>query len=50
VHPRIVMPEGLIVKDAALLATTRFVVTPNHVRYDHSGKYAATGYFQYVGP
>lgn len=50
VHPRIAMPEGLIVKEAALLASSRFVVTHDQVRYDHSGKYAATGYFQYVGP
>lgn len=50
VHPRIVMPEGLIVKDAALLASTRFVVHHDHVNFDHSGHYASTGYFQYVGP
>ena len=50
VHPRIVMPEGLIVKEAALLGSTRYVVTHDKIRYDHSGKYAASGYFQYVGP
>lgn len=50
VHPRIVMPEGLVVKEAALLGSTRYVVTHDKVHYDHSGKYAATGYFQYVGP
>jgi len=50
VHPRLAMPEGLVVKEAALLASSTFVVTDEHVRYDHSGKYAATGYFQYVGP
>ncbi|MBI2186970.1 MAG: DUF1326 domain-containing protein [Acidobacteria bacterium] len=50
VHPRIVMPEGLIVKEAALLGSSRFVVTHDQVHYDHSGKYAAAGYFQYVGP
>lgn len=50
VHPRIVMPEGLVVKEAALLGSTRYVVTHDKIRYDHSGKYAAAGYFQYVGP
>jgi hypothetical protein len=50
VHPRIAMPEGLVVKDAALLGSSKFVVSDDHVRYDHSGKYAATGYFQYFGP
>lgn len=50
VHPRIAMPEGLIVKEAALLGSSRFVLTHDQVRYDHSGKYAASGYFQYVGP
>lgn len=50
VHPRIVLPEGLVLKDAALAATARFVVNDEHVRYDHSGRYAAYGYFQYFGP
>ncbi len=50
VHPRIAMPEGLVVKEAALLGSSTFTVTHDQVRYDHSGKYAATGYFQYVGP
>ncbi|MBI4885687.1 MAG: DUF1326 domain-containing protein [Acidobacteria bacterium] len=50
IHPRVVMPEGLIVKEAALLGSSRFVVTHDKVTYDHSGKYAAHGFFQYVGP
>jgi hypothetical protein len=50
VHPRIVMPEGLVVREAALLASHRYRVTHDQVKYDHSGKYAAAGYFQYVGP
>ncbi|MBI3047035.1 MAG: DUF1326 domain-containing protein [Acidobacteria bacterium] len=50
IHPRIALPEGLVVKEAALLGSSRFVVSHEHVRWDHSGKYAAAGYFQYVGP
>lgn len=50
VHPRIAMPEGLVVKEASLLGSSKFVLTHDQVHYDHSGKYAATGYFQYVGP
>jgi hypothetical protein len=48
-HPRIVLPEGMILKDAALLATKRFVVQDG-VTYDHSGQYAAFGFFSYIGP
>lgn len=50
IHPRIALPEGLVVKDAALLGSSRFVVTHDRVKYDHSGKHASQGYFQYVGP
>lgn len=49
-HPRLVLPEGLVLKEAALVASSRFVVSNEHVRYDHSGKYAAQGFFQYFGP
>lgn len=49
-HPRLVLPEGLVVKEAALIASSRFVVSEDPVRYDHSGRYAAQGFFQYVGP
>jgi hypothetical protein len=48
-HPRIVLPEGMIVKDAALLASKRFVAREG-VNYDHSGQYAAFGFFSYSGP
>ncbi len=48
-HPRIVMPEGMILKDGALLASKRFVVRDG-VKYDHSGQYAAFGFFAYTGP
>jgi hypothetical protein len=48
-HPRIVLPEGFIVRDAALLSSRRFVLRDG-VRYDHGGKYAAFGFFSYAGP
>lgn len=50
IHPRLVLPEGLIVKEAALTATRRFAVKDEHVKYDHSGRYGAAGFFQYFGP
>ena len=49
IHPRIVLPEGLVVKDAALVRSTRFVLKGD-VAYDHSGNYAALGFFEYFGP
>lgn len=49
-HPRLALPEGLVVKEAALVGSSRFVVSHHSVRYDHSGRYAAHGYFQYFGP
>lgn len=50
VHPRLSLPEGLVLKEAALVASSRFVFSHEHVRYDHSGRYAAHGFFQYFGP
>lgn len=50
IHPRIVLPEGLVVKEAALVGTKHFAVSDDHVNYDHSGRYAAFGFFQYFGP
>lgn len=50
IHPRIVLPEGLVVKEAALTRTKHFAVTDDHVSYDHSGRYGAVGFFQYFGP
>jgi hypothetical protein len=38
-----------IVKYAALLASKRFVVRDG-VKYDHSGQYAAFGFFAHMGP
>ncbi|MBI2324606.1 MAG: DUF1326 domain-containing protein [Chloroflexi bacterium] len=50
VHPRLALPEGLVAKELALLASRRFHFKDEHVSYDHSGRYAASGYFQYFGP
>lgn len=50
IHPRLALPEGLVLKEASLVSSSRFVVSEEHVRYDHSGKYAAHGFFQYFGP
>ena len=50
IHPRLALPEGLVLKDAALVRSARFAVADEHVRYDHSGRYAAFGFFQYFGP
>ncbi len=50
IHPRIVLPEGLVVKEAALTATKTFTVKDEHVTYDHSGRYGASGFYQYFGP
>jgi len=50
IHPRVVLPEGLVVKEAALVGTKRFTVSDEHVKYDHSGRYGAFGFFQYFGP
>ena len=36
-HPGIVLPEGIILKQGELGATTRFRVS-NGISYDHSGK------------
>lgn len=46
VHPAIVLPEGLVLKYADLATSTAFHVRGD-VQYDHTGKYAATGRFQY---
>lgn len=47
-HPRVVLPEGIILKEGALGATTRFSVK-GAVAYDHSGQYLALGPFDYEG-
>jgi hypothetical protein len=49
VHPRLLLPEGLLVKDLGLYASETFAVRQG-VEYDHSGRYAALGAFEYAGP
>jgi len=49
IHPEIVLPEGLVVKRAALAASERFEVRQEPVAYDHSGQYTAFGRFEYAG-
>jgi hypothetical protein len=46
VHPRAVLPEGFIFKEGAMLSSSIFRVRDG-VNYDHSGKYAALGPFDY---
>jgi hypothetical protein len=50
IHPRLSLPEGLVVKEAALVSTGTFKVADEAVEYDHSGRYGAFGHFQYFGP
>ncbi len=49
IHPRIALPEGLVVKEASLVGTKHFTVRDEHMNYDHSGRYGAVGFFQYFG-
>lgn len=49
VHPAAVMPEGIITKRAELGTSRAFRVTGD-ISFDHSGKYAAVGPFDYAGP
>ena len=42
------MPEGLLTGDLGLYASTTFTVRDG-VSYDHSGRYAALGAFDYSG-
>ncbi len=48
-HPRAVLPEGMIFRDGAIARSKTFFVRDG-VSYDHSGKYAAVGPFEYSGP
>ncbi len=48
VHPRLELPEGLVTRSIALLASATFRVDDG-VSYDHSGRYAAVGPFGYEG-
>lgn len=49
VHPRLLLPEGLLVRDLGLFASQKFRVEGD-VGYDHSGRYAAVGAFANTGP
>ena len=49
VHPGMVLPEGLIVKQADLGASQVFHVNEG-ISFDHSGQYTAVGPFEYAGP
>jgi hypothetical protein len=49
VHPGIVLPEGLVCREASLGRSETFRVA-SEVAYDHSGQYAAFAPFDYSGP
>jgi hypothetical protein len=46
-HPEMLLPEGLVVKRAALAASAAFRVA-DALAFDHSGQYAAFGRFEYA--
>ena len=48
-YPGIVLPQGIVLKQGDLGATTRFRVS-HGVEYDHSGQYMAVGPFNYAWP
>jgi hypothetical protein len=49
VHPRAILPEGFVFKDASLGKSSVFRLN-SPVSYDHSGKYAASSKYEYSGP
>ena len=49
VHPRLMLPEGLLSNDLGLFRSAKFMVADG-VKYDHSGRYAAVGAFSNSGP
>ena len=49
VTPGAVLPEGFITKDPRFASSKVFHVD-DRVHYDHTGKYAAVGSFDYTGP
>lgn len=49
VTPGAVLPQGFITKDPRFASSKVFRVQ-NGVHYDHSGRYAAVGSFEYSGP
>lgn len=48
-HPSVVLPEGIIFKGGQVGKTERFTVSTG-IDYDHSGKYMASGPFNYSWP
>jgi hypothetical protein len=49
VHPRAVLPEGFVFREADLAASSTFRVD-GPVSFDHTGRYAAAAPFEYQGP
>jgi len=49
VHPRLLLPEGLLAADLGLFRSQKFRVEDG-ISYDHSGRYAAVGAFANTGP
>jgi hypothetical protein len=49
VHPAALLPEGLIVKQADLGASTVYKLN-DEIEFDHSGQYTSVGRFDYAGP
>jgi hypothetical protein len=49
VHPRAVLPEGMVFKDGMLAASSTFRIG-GPVSFEHPGKYAAAAEFEYRGP
>jgi hypothetical protein len=49
VHPRLLLPEGLLTRDVGLFRSQKFRVE-NGISYDHSGRYAAVAAFANTGP
>ena len=49
VHPRAILPEGFVFKDA-FLGRSSVNRIAGSVSFDHSGKYAASAAYEYSGP
>ena len=49
VHPRAILPEGFVFKEADLGASSAFRVA-GPVSFEHPGRYAAAAPFDYQGP
>jgi hypothetical protein len=49
VHPRVVLPQGFVWKEASIAASKAFWLRDG-IGFDHTGKYAALAPFEYSGP